>query len=109
MPWGGGYNRMAPDATAFPHRNELFLIQHLLEADPGAAAARHEPGRSWLWQSWSHAHRFGSGGVYPNFPDPELPDWEQAYYGDNYRRLRHVKAAYDPGNMFRFHQSLPPR
>ena len=109
MPWGGGYNRVAPDATAFPHRNELFLIQHLLEADPGIAAAHHEPGRSWLSQSWSLAHRFGSGGVYPNFPDPELPDWEQAYYGENYRRLRHVKAAYDPGNVFRFHQSLPPR
>jgi FAD/FMN-containing dehydrogenase len=108
MPWGGGYNRVAPDATAFPHRHELFLIQHLLEADPGAAA-HHQPGRSWLSQSWSLAHRFGSGGVYPNFPDPELPDWGQAYYGENYRRLRQVKAAYDPGNMFRFHQSLPPR
>ena len=39
LPWGGGYNRVAPDATAFPHRTELFLIQHLLEADPGTAAA----------------------------------------------------------------------
>jgi FAD/FMN-containing dehydrogenase len=109
MPWGGGYNRVAPDATAFPHRHELFLIQHLLEADPGTAAAHHDPGRSWLSQSWSLAHRFGSGGVYPNFPDPELPDWGQAYYGENYCRLRHVKAAYDPGNLFRYHQSLPPR
>lgn len=109
MPWGGGYNRVAPDATAFPHRNELFLIQHLLEADPGVPEARREPGRSWLSRSWSCAHRFGSGGAYPNFPDPELPDWGQAYYGQDYRRLRQVKAAYDPGNMFRFHQSLPPR
>jgi FAD/FMN-containing dehydrogenase len=107
MPWGGGYNRVAPDATAFPHRNELFLIQHLLEADPDVPEAQHGPGRNWLAQSWSLAHQFGSGGVYPNFPDPELLDWGRAYYGQNYRRLRHVKAAYDPGNMFRFHQSLP--
>ena len=75
MPWGGGYNQVAPDATAFPHRNELFLIQHLLEADPGTAAAHHGPARRWLSRSWSLAHRFGSGGAYPNFPDPELPDW----------------------------------
>ena len=108
MPWGGAYNRVAPDATAFPHRIELFLVQHLLEADPDIPEAQHEPGRSWLSRSWALLHRSGSGGVYPNFPDPELPDWGQAYYGENYRRLQHVKAAYDPGNVFTFHQSLPP-
>jgi Berberine and berberine like len=49
----------------------------------------------------------GSGGVYPNFPDPELQNWAHAYYGANYPRLLRVKAQYDPGNFFRFHQSLP--
>jgi FAD binding domain len=30
LPWGGAYNQVRPDATAFPHRDELFLVQHLL-------------------------------------------------------------------------------
>jgi hypothetical protein len=34
LPWGGAYNRKRADATAFPHRDELFLVQHLLELTP---------------------------------------------------------------------------
>jgi FAD/FMN-containing dehydrogenase len=44
--------------------------------------------------------------VYPNFPDLDLEDWAQAYYGTNYDRLLRVKAQYDPGNIFFFQQSL---
>ena len=52
-------------------------------------------------------HPWGSGGVYPNFPDPDLQNWAYAYHGTNYDRLRRVKAAYDPDDFFRFDQSLP--
>jgi FAD/FMN-containing dehydrogenase len=105
MPWGGAYNRVASDATAFPHRKERFLVQHLVDTDPDA---RPDAGHSWLSRSWALLHPVGSGGVYPNFPDPDLPDWGRAYYGDNWGRLRRVKATYDPHNFFSFHQSLPP-
>jgi FAD/FMN-containing dehydrogenase len=52
-------------------------------------------------------HPWGSGRVYPNFPDPDLDDWAQAYYGANYARLVKIKAKYDPHGVFRFPQSLP--
>ena len=51
----------------------------------------------------------GHGRVFPNFPDPDLEDWAHAYYGKNRDRLLDVRARYDPGNLFRFHQSLPVR
>jgi FAD/FMN-containing dehydrogenase len=106
-PWGGAYNRVRADACAFAHRDELFLIQHLLLLDPDAAPTESRAARDWLTRSWAIVHPHGSGGVYPNFPDPELRDWARAYHGPNYDRLLRVKAKYDPTNFFRFQQSLP--
>jgi hypothetical protein len=54
-------------------------------------------------------HPWGSGGVYPNFPDPDLAGWEHAYHGDNYDRLARVKASYDPDDFFSFPQSVRAR
>jgi len=107
LPWGGAYNRVPTDATAFAHRGERFLVQHLVQVSADAAPAERSAARDWLARSWTLLHPWGSGGVYPNFPDPDLQDWAHAYHGTNYDRLRRVKAAYDPGGFFRFHQSLP--
>jgi FAD/FMN-containing dehydrogenase len=92
---GGAYNRVAEDATAFAHRSERFLLEHLAEAaDP------------WVDGSWATAHADGSGRVYPNFPDPALGDWAAAYHAGNYPRLASVKNAYDPHRFFDFPQAI---
>jgi FAD/FMN-containing dehydrogenase len=108
VPWGGAYNRARADATAFAHRDELFVIQHLLLIDPHVAPFESDAAHEWLRRSWSIVHPCGSGRVYPNFPDPDLGDWAPAYHGPNYNRLTRVKAKYDPTNFFRFEQSIPP-
>lgn len=92
---GGAYNRVAEAATAFAHRGERFLLEHIAEvADP------------WLDRSWATAHADGSGRVYPNFPDPALSDWAKAYHAGNYPRLAAIKKAYDPHRFFDFPQAI---
>jgi FAD/FMN-containing dehydrogenase len=108
LPWGGAYNRARADATAFVHRAELFLVQHLLVVDPHASKTETEAARAWLTRAWALVHPWGSGRVYPNFPDPDLEDSGHAYHGTNYDRLLRVKAKYDPANFFHLHPELSP-
>jgi FAD/FMN-containing dehydrogenase len=99
-PWGGAYNRVPRDATAFVHRAERFLLKQSVTIPAKAAATATDPARRWLNRSWELTHPYGTGGVYPNFPDPDLADPAGAYYGANRTRLEKVKAAYDPENLF---------
>jgi FAD/FMN-containing dehydrogenase len=99
-PWGGAYNRVPPDATAFAHRDARFLLKQAVVIDPDTPAAGRQAAWSWLRTSWESVHPWGTGGVYPNFPDPDLPAWSPAYYGDNRERLLRIKAAYDPDGFF---------
>jgi FAD/FMN-containing dehydrogenase len=92
---GGAYNRVPADATAFVHRAERFLLEHVAR-----------DGDQWLDRSWALAHALASGRVYPNFPDPDLDDWATAYHGGNAERLRAVKRSYDPERLFRFPQAI---
>jgi len=106
-PLGGAYNRVPAGATAFVHRDERFLVEHVVVVDAERSTAGTDGAREWLTNSWACVHPWGSGRVYPNFPDPELADWAKAYYASNYNRLRRVKRKYDPEGVFRFHQSVP--
>ena len=108
-PWGGAYNRVPADATAFVHRAERFLLKHAVVLAPDASTADRQAARAWLSRSWELVHPFGSGGVYPNFPDPDLQDWAQAYHGGNLERLARARERYDPDGFFRFPQSLASR
>jgi FAD/FMN-containing dehydrogenase len=106
-PWGGAYNRVQANATAFAHRAERFLLKHAVVVASDATASRRQAATRWLAESWAAVRPWGTGRVYPNFPDPDLADWATAYHGSNYDRLVRVKASYDPEGFFRFPQSLP--
>jgi FAD/FMN-containing dehydrogenase len=107
-PWGGAYDRVPAEASAFAHRAERFLLKQEVVVDAAASEAERQAARGWLSRSWALVHAWGSGAVYPNFPDPDLEDWGRAYHGANLDRLRRVKATYDPENIFRFDQSVQP-
>lgn len=98
-PWGGAYNDLAVDATAFPHRSERFLLKHQVVLEADAAPETAQTAREWLEQSCRRSQPWGSGGVYPNFPDPDLTDPARAYYGVNLPRLQGIRATYDPHHL----------
>ena len=47
-------------------------------------------------------------GAYVNVPNVGMADWQTAYWGQNVQRLRTIKSKYDPDNVFRYEQSIPP-
>jgi hypothetical protein len=104
----GAVNSIASDATAFVHRDNLFVSQYQArwrhDASPDVVDANLE----WADGLYSAVESYRSGFAYQNYIDSDLQDWEQAYYGANLSRLREVKSKYDPDDFFSFAQSIPP-
>jgi FAD/FMN-containing dehydrogenase len=99
--YGGAVNRIAPAATAFPHRRALASVQYF--AAGGASA------RAWVTQARTQLAPAMTGEAYVNYIDPALHNPLPAYYGANLARLEHVKRSYDPHDLFHFAQGVPPR
>jgi FAD/FMN-containing dehydrogenase len=103
---GGAVNRVHPAATAFVHRDALFLAQYYTSWQwPGTSSGVANQHR-WLRSYYNSLHPHASGQAYQNYIDPDLTGWQHAYYGANYPRLRQLKAKYDPKNLFSFPQSI---
>ena len=52
-------------------------------------------------------HAVPLGEAVQNYADPNLTTWKAAYHGSHLARLRKVKKAVDPKNVFRHSQSVP--
>lgn len=106
-PADGAVNAIAPDATAFVHRDNLFVAQFQSRwRNDGSAVA--DANIEWTDGLYSAVAEHRSGSAYQNYIDPKLDDWQRAYYGQNLAELRRVKSKHDPGNVFDFAQSVPP-
>jgi FAD/FMN-containing dehydrogenase len=105
-PIDGAVHRVPKDATAWSARDSAFsMVIAAIDADPQRADALKRWGRSY----WETVHPFNLEGAYVNFMmDDEAEARVEASYGENYERLAHVKAKYDPNNLFRVNQNIEP-
>ena len=101
---GGAVADVPNQATAYYYRKALSNISYFSTWDTPEGAG---PGIRWV-ESFRKAMQPFTRGVYVNTPDLSICNWPKAYYGSNYQRLTRVKAIYDPENIFRYPQSIPP-
>jgi hypothetical protein len=103
---GGAYARVPADATAYAHRSSPVM------ANVAAFHDGTDPDRANR-QAWvdalSGALNQGDDGAYVNFLTDEGPERVHAAYpGATWDRLVEVKGKYDPTNLFRLNQNIPP-
>jgi hypothetical protein len=102
---GGAIARVPAEATAFAHRDRRIMAALGCVYD---LAADRPANDAWA-EGFAAALRQGDPGVYVNFLSDEGPERvRQAYPGTTWDRLVEVKRHYDPGNLFRRNQNIPP-
>jgi hypothetical protein len=103
---GGVAGRVPAGATAFAHRDAPYVLNVNARWSLGDRPDAHV---AWARDLWAAMRPHSSGGPYVNFLTDEGPDRVRAAYGAaTYRRLVAVKNAYDPDNVFRVNQNIPP-
>jgi FAD/FMN-containing dehydrogenase len=103
--YGGKIADVAAADTAFPRRaGTQYCIQYYSSWTRAADTAAHLANVATIHAAM---RQFMPGASYVNYCDLDLPDYAQAYWGDNLPRLMAVKEQYDPQNLFRHAQSVP--
>ncbi|HEV8697505.1 MAG TPA: FAD-binding oxidoreductase [Candidatus Limnocylindrales bacterium] len=102
---GGAIARVPADETAYAHRASKIMVN---------VAAFYEgeddkPIREAWVAEFSAALNQGDSGAYVNFVGDEGEARVRAAYPDaTWHRLARIKAQYDPDNVFRLNQNIPP-
>ena len=101
---GGAIARVAPAATAFPHRK---IIATMLLNAMWDAKVDPEPHIAWLRQYWRTLEPH-TRGFYTNDAIEESQRAIDDNYAGNLPRLIALKNRYDPSNLFRLNANVVP-
>lgn len=103
---GGALNEREQDDGAVGNRDARYISGFAGTWPPDAPS---DPHIEWVRSSWEAIRPYSTGGNYVNFQLADDDDERlMAAYGENYERLREVKAEYDPHNFFRVNRNIPP-
>jgi FAD/FMN-containing dehydrogenase len=103
---GGAISRVDPDATAFPHRHELWPVNvcGIWRSDEDSSV-----NLAWVTETFAALRPHLRSGSYHNFGGSDAdPTETRASFGGTWTRLREIKTRYDPDNVFRHCANIPP-
>lgn len=103
---GGAVGRVQDDATAYAHRHRKIMANlAAFYTGPEDRAVR----QNWLADFAARLPQ-NNPGAYVNFlGDEGETRLHSAYPGKTWERLALIKAHYDPTNVFRLNQNIPPK
>ena len=102
----GAATRVAPEATAFTHRDVGY---NFLVAGEWLEPSENETNIAWVRGIYDAMSPHFRDGRYVNYlGDDEGEGAPDAAYGAVYERLREVKREYDPDNLFHLNQNIVP-
>ena len=102
---GGAMARVPVMATAFAHRKSKIMVNVATLYENPADASRHQ---AWTNET-ANALKQTDTGAYVNFLGNEgEARIRAAYPGFTWQRLSEIKKKYDPSNLFRLNQNIPP-
>jgi hypothetical protein len=103
---GGAISRVGEEETAFSGRGAGHTF-NITAATAGRDGFDEE--REWVRDFWSALEPHQTSGVYVNFLMNEGEERVRESYGpQKYDRLKALKRRYDPDNLFRLNQNIPP-
>ncbi len=102
---GGAISRLPDDATAYAHRKRPIMVN---VAAFYTSPQDQEQREAWVIDFAEHLQPENPG-VYVNFLGKEgQAHIREAYPNSTWERLTAIKARYDPTNLFRMNQNIPP-
>lgn len=102
---GGAMARVGPSDTAYAGRDASYILNVHARWDE---EARDEECVGWARGVFEAMKPFSTGRAYVNFMTGEETERVGETYGSNWSRLRELKREWDPSNLFRVNQNIPP-
>lgn len=104
-PINGAVQRVRQDETAFPYRDVNFAVAIAgMWQDP----ADNQANTAWVRDYSAALQPHGVGAGYVNFLDADDQPNVRDNYAGNYDKLAHLKAKFDPDNLFHINQNIVP-
>ncbi|MEU2040996.1 FAD-binding oxidoreductase [Nocardia niwae] len=108
FPLSGAFSTVGEDDTAFGGARTPHYGCNITAIAPDSETLAHD--REWVRTTWEALRPMASNrGGYVNFmADPDYDRVRESYGRVKYAKLAHIKADYDPGNIFHRNANIAP-